>query len=1072
MENSKGLSVYRSSAGSGKTYTLVKEYLKLALENPERFRHILAITFTNKASEEMKSRIIKALAQFTGGKKDAMQIDICNKLKISDEIFRQRATILLSAILHRYSDFKVCTIDSFFNKIIHSLAKEFQIPLRFDTEIETDLVLDEIIEKILMKAGKDSRLTAWLEEFIFSKMEDEKGWRIDFEIRKIAKEFFKDTFRKSFESGNRITADFISELKKIRYAFENRLETWGKEFFEILQQHHLDIADLAQKEKGIAGFFKKLVEKDFYNLTFGKRYNDALESPEAWTTRSSEKRDAIIWLAESQFQPLLKKVDDYYFKNESSWATAMEVLKLIYVAGIAFNLDEELKNYRDENEILLISDTNLLLKKFISGNDTPFIYEKTGNTIHHILLDEFQDTSILQWDNLLPLAANSVASGNKVMAVGDAKQSIYRWRGGEMDLLLHGIEHDLKNISPVADFNVLDKNFRSRKEIVEFNNSFFRVSAEQLNEKLIANASPRSFPAAYNAGEIEQSLHENSKDGGYVEGIIFKNAPEETESSIQDEIRTKKDIALELMTRKILQALQNGFDEKDIAILVRNNSEGALAANHLFENGFTKIISPESLLISSSPEIIFLVNLIRFLENPGYVIPRAECLYYYQHVLLKNTEDIHHLFFHATDLSDFLNRMPEQFRKQLDYLRCIPLYETCEQLIQIFRLNQPADVYVQRFLDAAIEFSTEFPGSKSKFIEWWETEKDNISVIVPEGENAIRILTIHKSKGLEFPVVIIPFADWTLKPKSNELFWVHSNVSPYNEYDSLPVNFSSRLEKTIFSEQYVIECEHTLIDNLNLLYVAFTRAAVQLYFFCPQDDKYESLTKTSHLIRASLSGDEYFKTNLKESAEAIIFSTGIPPAPLKPINPENASGSAIVFNESSTLNAFNSSEWKHRVSLAVNKNKISVGDEDLAKEKSETGNLFHQLISKIISEKDAGPVLQKLYDDAFLKEDEKNKLSGWITSVFEICRNKGWIAGKYEVRTESELLLPDASMLRPDRVMIHHNHVIILDFKTGEENPGHVKQIKKYADQLLSAGYKSAEAYLLYLEPLKLEKIL
>ncbi|MEO5572344.1 MAG: UvrD-helicase domain-containing protein [Bacteroidia bacterium] len=1072
MESFNTLTIFRSSAGSGKTYTLVKEYLKLTLSNPPSFKQVLAITFTNKASDEMKSRIVKTLVDFTEGKSIELKEELKKVLNKSEETFNLNVKKLLGLILHDYSDFAVCTIDSFFNRVIRSLAKEMGLPLKFDTELDQDVVINEITGRLLLEAGKDNRLTSWLEEFILSKMDDDKGWKIDQELHLIAKELFSEDFRAKHNPEENISTDFVKELREIKYSFESAMKYFGNDFSKAITENNLGVEDFSYGKSGVAGYLEKIKMKiPPWAYEPGKRTKDANENPEKWVSKSSKKKEQILQLVEDKLRFILENVFKHIENNFENYISANEVLSLIYIAGIINKLDEKLKEYRDENDLLLISDTNFLLQKFISGADAPFIYEKTGNRYRHFMVDEFQDTSAFQWNNMMPLVENSLASGSSAMMVGDAKQSIYRWRGGKMQLLLNGIQNDLIHYNAITSVENLQTNFRSKKEVVNFNNLFFASAPSQLIPTGNKESATVLFDA-YKTLEVEQKIFEKNIEGGYVE-ISFYEKKKKNQQDDEDDSMSDKEIVFSRLLIALNKLTEQGYELKDICIIVRTNIQGNEIARFLFDNGFKKIVSSESLLISKAPQIVFLINLMKLLNDPEDKIAKGECInYYLTHIDISASLNGHDIFRIVNDSPLFYGTLPENFSNYISQLKKLPLFELAEQLAAIFELNKQPDANIQRFQDLILEFLEKNPPSLSVFLEWWEQENgsDKASVIVPANENAIKVISIHKSKGLQFPVVIMPFPDWKLKPKSSNIIWIHSDEHPFSQYSLLPVKTTSSLEKSFFKKDYETEVEQTLIDNLNLLYVAFTRAEERLYLICPEVHS-EKVSTTANIICDVINSDEEWKNKIIETNGIKKFSLGIESVKEKKNKKSNAEETTFENPEIVSLKKYNSNPWQNKLVIAVNKNKISIDDDETITAKSDFGILIHRILSKIFFTEDAEKIILESLSLQTISKEESQEIKKIIDDVLTICEPHKWFSKEWKIKTEADLLLPEGSIIRPDRIMIKDKKAVLLDYKTGEEDPVHEKQLIAYENNLLSAGYETAEKYLLYLKTMKLLKI-
>lgn len=1031
------LTIVRSSAGSGKTYTLVMYYLRIALMQPESFNEILAITFTNKATEEMKTRLIKAVKSLSEGSEEKMADALTSMTGLNGEEIKSRSRHLLKLMLHRYSGLAVMTIDSFFYRLIRPVSRELGLSLSREIELDTDRVALEVKQSLMMEAGNDAETTQWLEQFIFDKMSEKESWNIDLEISKLIKEIINDSNEIFSEENNPVDFALVNELRKIRKQIQSRLRQTGLKFFKIACEHHLSISDFSYKDKGISKWFLRLTQSDLSSEYINKTVQGCLESAEAWTSKSHERSALIIQLAEKHFIPLLKESVEFFINNREQYVTATAVLELIFVAGLAGKIKAKLAEYRDQKEILLLPDVNRIIAGALSINDTNFVFEKTGNRFRHFLIDEFQDTSLIQWKNLLPLIENGLSAGGNVLIVGDAKQSIYRWRGGKMELLLKGINRQLSHYDEITEEKNLAVNYRSAPEIIELNNRFF-TEVSQLQKDLVSKQLDE-FPMAYSDGKIEQEVREGNTMKGYAEIRLIKNKKDEN-----DEKKNKEGKRIELMALmldRIKQALKDGFTEKDIAILTRSAKDASHIASFLFENGITQVLSPESLRASSSDKVQLLIHSMKLLLADD-AITRAGCLYFFHRI---HDYEISHkeIFGCITKQDAFFNAIPAEFLKEFHLLRTIPLADLVEHLIRIFMLQ--TDVFVLRFQDAILEFNSKESGNLYHFIQWWEENEKEITITLPENANAIRIMTIHKSKGLQFPVVLIPFTDWSLKPKHESIIWSETKKDPFSEYGKFPVHIKSQLSESYFREAYQREMDLTMLDNINLLYVAFTRAELRLHVF-GFSDKPELLTSAG-LVNSVIIRPE-FADQLQNSKEELLLESGTLNKPKREKEKD----------ESLQLSDFISQPWRNRITLALNKNLISVNDEPGALQ----GLKFHQIMSEIILEEDLKSVLKKYQTE--------NELISVIENLIKQCRSMEWFTGKFEIKTECPLLLPDGSVLRPDRLMIEKNKITILDYKTGDEHEKHIEQLQGYAKTLTEAGYAVEGCFIYYTKTASLKK--
>lgn len=1006
----------------------------------------------------MKGRIVLALVQLSEGKnqnlKEILEKEINNQaINISE-----RAQRVLESILHDYSGFAVSTIDSFFSRMVRSLAKELQLPLKFEMEMNQEFITGKLTSMLMADIGKTEALTQWLQQFVFTKMEEEKGWNIEHEIRLIAKELFTDRQFGNTSDEREINLVFIGVLKKIRSSFEKQMKDYGAEFISTINAAGLNVEDFAYGKSGIAGYFSKIqqgLSGDKWKPT--DRLLDGVTSAGKWAALKSPKRNEIIALATARLIPLAEKTISFFDQHFKDYISASEVLAMSYLAGIVNYLKVKLTAYRDENDVLMISDNNKLLKEFIGDHDTPFIYEKTGNKFKNYLVDEFQDTSSLQWNNLLPLVINGLASGGFVMLVGDAKQSIYRWRGGNMKLLLETIHQDLLSFQKLKKTRNLDTNYRSRKEIVDFNNGFFSQAPS-----LLPLSDARLAGLAYVHTDTIQQILEKKSSHGFVSVSLLPK----TEETEEGESQKWKAAALKQMTDTIIRCQAQGYELQDIALLVRWNKEGKEIADHLFKNGFKKITSAESLLLVNAPQVVFLINALTVLAWPDNKPAVADIIYFYNRLILKNTIDLHELFENAGEAvmgkSIFL---PEKWNSRFEKLAVAPLYGLVEELIDIFGLNKNADAYMQRFQDLMLDFSSKNQGSIKDFLTWWEEHKDNekLAVVSPDNKDAINIISIHRSKGLQFPVVIMPFASWNFKPKSHDILWINSTQEPYAGIDLFPVRFRKNLQHSHFAEAYQRELDESLIDNLNLLYVAFTRAEEKLFVCSVINDVAEKeIYSVDRLLHAVIHRDEKWSTLVKNTGGGLLLQIGEDHDKLITGEKSRVGETGFEAPSAVTMPAYTFNRWQDKLNIRVSG--IVHDKEDTAIAARDFGLMLHETMSLIRHRTDRKKALEKVSAQHLLTMDEIAHLENELDLIFSLTTNEKWFDDDWCIMNEAEMITPDGTLLRPDRVMIRDRQAIVIDYKTGAREEKHRKQVSDYGQALQEMGYEQVSGFLLYLQ--------
>lgn len=1070
------LVIYRSSAGSGKTYMLVMEYLNLVLHKPSLYKSILAITFTNKASGEMKERIIDALVTLSfskdQGDSNRFVSAVAEHTSLTPTVLVERAGRVLDLILHDYSRFGVSTIDSFFARIVRSLARELHLPLRFNLELDTDFVTTEIVGRLLDSLTGKEELRHWLTEYILDKLRNDKSWELEADISRMAGQLFTDEYRALFPEVNHPPdRQLIDDLNIIIGDFENKMAGLSRRFELIMQEYALDVDDFFQKKRGPAGYLVKIgkqIKPELY--VPGINFLNAAEQAEKWTSKSAERKNEILSLAPTHLMPLAHEVMEAIENAYPKYLAAIYVMKTAYMAGIYGTLDEYLNDYRKENETLLISDNNLLLAKAISGQDAPFIYEKFGNRFTHYMLDEFQDTSAFQWNNLKPLIINSLGSGNYTMVVGDAKQSIYRWRGGNMNLLQREIHDHLNHYSSITHNLKLDANFRSREVIVNFNNRFFELAPGEL--QLPPENNDRTL--SYQADSVKQEWKRGNKGEGYVQIRFFENHKEQVDEDTGefDEALHWKDQACEETMTTIHQLLENGFHYSDIAILVRTNPQAKEITEYLISKGIDRILSPESMQLYHSPKVQWLISAFTYIEHPDDAPSLATLVthhYLQQHPGANRLPDE----ILSGGLSIMLDLLPADFGKRRTQFRQMALYELAEELIMLFNLDKNCDAYLQRFLDTILTYSATEPASLSGFLNWWEINlnKESCSVVVPKGVNAISVMTIHKSKGLQFPVVIMPFCDWALKMKSSQILWVRSNEHPFDRRIAHPVPCNAGLANSLFHKFYEDELEQSYVDNLNLLYVGFTRAEEQLYIFTSkkteQDPKKAEKkdpdklpNRIWELIDKVLKIDHEWNSLLRDGNHDILefgqFS--------KPLR-TTINGHLPM----APLQQWTAVSWHQRMGVAVSRKKLFRSDP----EKADTvfGLLFHELAQQITAPVPLQDLLSRELAGRNVTRNDHDRLLKDLINFVKTGEEQGWFSEEKETLIETELLLPDGAVLRPDRLIIDGKRATVIDYKTGSPDPKHEVQVRAYGAVLNEMGFETIRLFLIYPEINKLQEI-
>jgi len=1048
----KNFVIYRSSAGSGKTYTLVKEYIRLALSSENGYRHILAVTFTNKAAEEMKTRVISSLIALSKGEDKQLEDQLIND-GVTGNI-QLKAMQVLQGILHKYSYFSVETIDSFFHKIIRSFSRELSLPLGYNIEIDDVMVMDKITEELLDDIGTRPELTRFIEEYVFYSIDENKGWKIDYKIKELAKEIFKERYWIKKGNDDRLADNiekmqsFITMLFRLKENFEKSMFSFSADACTVLDEYSLTIEDFPYGKSSFMNYLANKIKQGEFDP--GVRAVEASNNLNKWNTKKVNPK--ILAAANGGLFDILKNTITYYDKNVKSYNSARELVKTVYVLGIYKDLMDKLRNYRDENKLMIISDTNNLLTNVISGDNSPFVYEKTGTVFRHFLIDEFQDTSTYQWKNFLPLIENSLAENNFSMIVGDIKQSIYRWRNGNMKLLLSGVKNDLTAFSDSIEEKYLNENYRSRKEITDFNNKFFAAASYKLSEH-------RGDEGSYLMDSYSDVAQQSSsaESGGFVNIAFIPRSDEESSTKATGIVKT---------VEALKDALTHGYRQKDIMVLTRNKADGIETAHELMNQGF-KVVSSESLLLTNSPKVKLLLNILRYITDKKDHISKTEILYHYLVYIKKESPDLDAVFNDHKNYEDplFSTMLPPGFFDEKNKNRLNPqiyrlsLYELVEMLIREFELNDNNDAYLLRFMEAVMEFTTSNSSDISAFLEWWNEKCDDFSIVIPEQEDAVKVMTIHKAKGLQSPIVIMPCANWGTEIKyGSDLIWVSSDHPPFNESSAFLVKAAKNLKMSHFEVDYNEECALTRLDNINLLYVAFTRAIERLYVFVPEIQDWSSYN-IYKLIKDTLDGSIELNGNFTGENE---FELGERTYHKMIDEPDD---------HSYKPEGFISTKYSSNIIIKSAAGGLSIEKKKKLEESRNKGRIIHEALSLIKYPSDAEEAIKKLTIKGYITADNEEEILNELLEIFKMKEIKKWFSKEYEVKTESEMILPDGSLIKPDRVLIKGDNAVIIDYKTGKELKEHREQVITYSKILNDMGFNNIEKYLFYVPERKIVKI-
>lgn len=1087
LQSGSTLKIIRASAGSGKTFALAANYLLLALRSPEYFKRILAVTFTNKATAEMKERVLDYLIALKKGDK----IPVLTKLKEesgwSEEEIRKRAGGALTAILHQYSFFQVSTIDSFFQKVIRSFAKEIGLQGGFKVQLDANAALEAVIDDMLVEMKEEDALSDWLVEFSESRVDEGKHFDVRNELMQLGKELFKEEFNQVEEQVLQATSDAkmmkagLEKLKAYREKTRNTATGLAKGLLHLMEKKGYVIEDFVYGRSGCAIWVERIANELIFDLG-AARVSDAYQDPEKMYAKS-KKNTPFAQFCHEEFHAPYQNL--YRFIQEEEWLynTVNKVLANYYTLGIIAHLSQRLRDYRDEHDLMFISDAGVFLSGIIGGNDAPFIYEKIGNRFQHFLIDEFQDTSGLQWVNFKPLIENSLASGHGNLIVGDVKQAIYRWRSGDWALLHQGVENSLGSI--YVSHEPLDTNYRSLANIIAFNNAVFQVAPSFLMENLQATDHDELYPtlqalketgiAAYE-GASQELGRKQDPEGGFVRIQLLdtKAEKEEIQASEEEEDIDNKEVFLRKLPAMVEDLQLRGYRASDIAFLVRNKKDGSRIASFFAaykDSGEAQplvnynVLSDESLYLNAALPVRFLIALFAYIQKPQEAIPRFEAYYFYQEVKEKQGKD----WVNITQGGQSEEMWPEAFREKMKIWSKYPLYELAEELIRIFELNQTEVFfpYLQVFLDTILQYQGENKPNLKDFLDWWEIEGSNRALPFADTGEAMKIFTIHKSKGLQFKVVIIPFCDWEFAPgatKSN-ILWL--KTPPHELFQFLPYapfDMAKGWKKTLVEEEGALEKVRHHLDNLNMLYVAFTRAEEGLLVLAPdgRSKKGDVSVGHAHKLLTHLLTRNLLDTAGTWNSEEMRYELGeMPEMVFQKTSTHEASKAEP--DESLRISEFTTNHWSDKLFIRQVAKDYFLQDQ-LFVSRLNRGVLLHDLMAEIRYSRDIERVVDQFVFQGLIRAEDREEYIQKITRWTSLPEVSDWFSEAWQVKNEVPVLPKDGQLKRLDRVMIRGKQAIILDYKSGKPEKSHQKQVQEYVRLVSAMGYESVKGYLFYMD--------
>ena len=1099
------LTVYRASAGSGKTFTLAVEYISLLVKDPENYQHILAVTFTNKATQEMKMRILSQLYGIANSLQSSQQYfnKVKEKTNMPDAVIRNNARAALTLLIHRYNNFRILTIDAFFQQVLRNLAHELGQTANLKVDLNNEEITEKAVDQMIESLEKGQPVLQWISTYINNSIEDDNGWNIIGKIKTFGTNIFKD-FYKAHEANLKeqlSNADdfkvYETTLRKRRNDIRKTFNGKAKSILNEIKNANLDIPSNYR-----SGLYKYLTDSAIAPLTNKPLKAGVLkanESPQNWTSSKCAKADKqqIQTLAAEVLSAQLSELIAYNNDNWNEFQSIQLTLSHLSELRLLHAIADAVDNLTKDTNRFMLSNTQALLKELIADSDTPFIFERIGARLKHVMIDEFQDTSTIQWQNFQVLLANCMAQElSQNLIVGDIKQSVYRWRQGDWGIL-NNIEKSFAHQK--IRLETLDYNYRSEKRIIDFNNAFWEQCVANTAKEVAQDDAEKAKIVQKAYEDVAQKTHKTTENG-FVKISLYPS-------------KSMKEAVLEELIETIKELFSNGYGGKNqskIAILVRSKSNIQDIVNALLQSfgNEINIVSDEAFRLDASLSVNIIVSAMHLLTHPDDVLTRGKLVKLYnQEVLKKPLTDIDLLVSInesnnietknidkkerrklATEqqMAKLNSQLPPEYVTNRELLLGLPIVDLVDKLFMLFGLDQleGQSSYICTLYDTLNDFLKDHTADIDDFINEWENSLSSKTIQSDEIEG-IRIMTIHKSKGLEFDNVIIPFCNWEMEKKGTLWCETKNKPAPYNKLPLLPIDFSrDKLIGTVFEDDYKEEHFQNIVDNLNLLYVAFTRASKNLFVFGLRQGK----TTLDNIAKGTPPGNRSYAIELalRQVSEQLQGSSLSFPDDI---------GSEIHF-EYGTLapethekehavadNPFLIKPDKHIVSIATypqaatfkqsNKSIEFVKGEDVDPSDRtryiKIGNVLHQLFSTIYTTADIPTRLNELEQQGIIYNDEitSAQLRTRIEDAITNPQVQEWFSKRWQLYNECTILeynkdTNEMEEHRPDRVMTDGKEFVVVDFKFGKEREEYKKQVQQYMEILIRMGHKKVSGYLWY----------
>jgi ATP-dependent helicase/nuclease subunit A len=1061
------LKILQASAGSGKTFSLTAHYLTLLLSAETKYREILAVTFTNKATEEMKSRIMEVLKGFAEGdpsKKinDYREIVLKAHPDLNADLLKYRSDKIYRKILHDYSRFSVSTIDGFVQKVIRGFAFELGLDAGYGLEMNYEKVKNELAERLDKALDKNPVLLQWIIDLALDRINNDKSWNYRRELIDLTNEIFKERYQ-PFENAIKLLGESVDldmlfkDYNKVTRlgieTFENTLKELADQAQQIFEVEGIDISSLKGKSKSPLNNLSKIAGGD---LTKIPGLAKLVDQPEEWFQKGQESG------AYSELNPLLSKLVHTYQEGLAGYILAHAFNKNLYYLRLMQEMAVLLKDYRDESPNLLISDAQTLLKGITDdADDNPsFIWEKMGNRYRNFLFDEFQDTSSNQWGSFRSLLSNSIASpsGKHIdhLIVGDTKQSIYRWRNGDWNILHQQAKQDVKAENVLDDS--LEENYRSTQNIIRFNNDLFKelpqlmqtnlngAIEEQEVDDVVKWWQARGFDRIVTDvyGEVKQKTTPYTLDGGTINFNVLKT---DEEGNPLTKV-TFRDLSLAKMIEELETLIHvKNYKPKDICVLVRSNSEAVAAVETLMSHGID-VISGEALLLNNNNAVKLIINTLQVMGglSENTALFKANCINLYARLLGIEVVPHHYFSLKIKTLTQLSDLLPADLCENWQGWMQQPLPALLEKIITAYGLHQPQHVanlpYLFALRDLMGSFALHGERGIAAFLTFWDEEGVRKTLPSSENTDAVQVITIHKSKGLAFRAVMLPFCNWDINGKPNGIFWVPAADTPYHHLHSIPLKYNKELGRSSVAKPYFEELLYNNMDALNMLYVATTRSKEYLYINT-QGKKTKTITNIGDLLNM------VYEDQLSEDGQYVIEGE---------VSDQSEKGSAVQEIE------MESYPVSDRLSQVFDAN-LKRREIDLITGESagRTGTILHEVLAMASSAEDVDDALRTLLLDGIFKAEEFPFLKAQALAVLQHTGLQEILRKSKQSLNERSIIDTKGKSYRPDKVLVNGNELIIIDYKfTQQESDKHIEQVAHYKALLMAMGYTDVKTYLFY----------